>query len=252
MFQNTQYYSVHQVADMAGVSVRTLHHYDQIGLLSPARAEDNLYRRYGRAEIERLQLILFYRELEFPLDQIQRMLTSPDFDQQQAYRDHYRLLQLKKERLERLLKTLEQQLSKGHVMQDAHLLDAFSDETMRAYQKEAQERWGHTDAYRQSAERTNHWSKADFQRIKDEGETFTKSLVEVMPYGPTSAEAQAKIIEHRQSVNVFYDCTDEIYAGLAEMYVADPRFAKYYNRFHPDLAQFMHDAMLYSLQKESH
>lgn len=126
----------------------------------------------------------------------------------------------------------------------------YVDEEMAGLQREAEERWGNTGAWRQSQERTKHWTKADYDRIKREGREFVKVLAAAMDRDPGSAEVQALVAQHRAGINVFYDCTNEIYAGLAEMYVADPRFAKYYDQERTGLAAFMREAMLISLGKQ--
>jgi hypothetical protein len=125
----------------------------------------------------------------------------------------------------------------------------YVDEEMADLQREAQERWGDTAAWRQSQERTKHWTKADYDRIKREGRAFVKTLAAAMDRDPGSPEVRALVAQHRAGINVFYDCTDEIYAGLAEMYVNDPRFTAYYDSERPGLAAFLREAMLLSLGK---
>lgn len=126
----------------------------------------------------------------------------------------------------------------------------YVDPEMADLQREAEELYGKSDAWRQSQERTRHWTKADYDRIKREGREFVKMLAAAMDHDPASAEVQALIAQHRASINVFYDCTDEIYAGLAEMYVAEPRFTAYYDSERPGLAAFVREAMLISLGKQ--
>jgi hypothetical protein len=126
----------------------------------------------------------------------------------------------------------------------------YVDPEMADLQQEAEERWGQSEAWRQSQERTKHWTKADYDRIKRDGREFVKVLAAAMDRDPSSPEVQALVAQHRAGINVFYDCTDEIYAGLAEMYVADPRFTKYYDRERPGLAAFLREAMLISLGKQ--
>jgi MerR family transcriptional regulator, thiopeptide resistance regulator len=126
----------------------------------------------------------------------------------------------------------------------------YVDEEMADLQREAEERWGNSEAWRQSQERTRHWTKADYDRIKREGREFVKVLAAAMDHDPASAEVQALVAQHREGINVFYDCTDEIYAGLAEMYVGDPRFTAYYDSARPGLATFLREAMLISLGKQ--
>jgi|SRR5688572_14357239 hypothetical protein len=126
----------------------------------------------------------------------------------------------------------------------------YVDEEMADLQREAEERWGGSEAWRQSQERTRHWTKADYDRIKRDGREFVKVLAAAMDHDPASAEVQALVAKHREGINVFYDCTDEIYEGLAEMYVGDPRFTAYYDSERPGLAAFLREAMLISLGKQ--
>ena len=123
-------------------------------------------------------------------------------------------------------------------------------EEMADLQREAEERWGNSEAWRQSQERTRHWTKADYDRIKREGREFVKVLAAAMDRDPASAEVQALVAQHRAGIDVFYDCTDEIYEGLAEMYVGDSRFTQYYDSERPGLAAFLREAMLISLGKQ--
>jgi DNA-binding transcriptional MerR regulator len=250
MIQPNQDLTVHQVAQLTGVSVRTLHHYDQIGLLSPSKiGTSNGYRYYQKAALQRLQHILYFRELEFSLDEIKRMLDAPGFDYQQAYREHRRLLAAKRDRIDRLIATLDHYIYKEGTMADQSF-DAFTDKDLSLLKDEAKKRWGNSEAWRQSQERTRHWTKADYDRIKQDGERFTAELATLVGQDPAAPQVQLMIAQHRQGINVFYDCSDEIYEGLARMYVEDSRFAAYYQRFHPDLPQFLHRAMLISLGKD--
>jgi hypothetical protein len=121
---------------------------------------------------------------------------------------------------------------------------------MAQLQQEAQERWGNTEAWRQSQERTRHWTKEDYERVKRDGREFVKVLAAAMDREPGSAEVQALVARHREGINVFYDCTDEIYAALADAYVSDPRFTAFYDSERPGLAAFLREAMLLSLGKQ--
>jgi MerR family transcriptional regulator, thiopeptide resistance regulator len=126
---------------------------------------------------------------------------------------------------------------------------AYSDPEMAELQREAEARWGDSDAWRQSQERTKHWTKADYDRIKREGREFVKVLAAAMDHDPASPEVQVLVAQHRAGINTFYDCTDETYAGLAEMYIGDSRFTAYYDSERPGLAAFLREAMLISLRK---
>lgn len=240
-------YTVQQLASLAGVSVRTLHHYDTVGLLRPARQERNGYRQYGEEELLKLQQILFFRELEFSLDDIKKILLDPKFDMRIALHEQRELIELKKKRLSKLLKTIDQTLKKLNqetIMQDKDLYVGLSKEEEEAYAKEAKERWGHTDAWKQSQERYGKLSDAEKQKIGQAGEDLLKEIASHMSEGPKSDVVQKLIKQHYEALRVFYDPNTRMYRGLAEMYVADPRFAAFYEKRAVGLAQFMRDAMV--------
>lgn len=239
-------YSIKQLASLAEVSVRTLHHYDQIGILKPARKK-NKYRSYGESELLRLQQILFFRELEFPLKDIKKIIDSPAFDMSKALRDHRKMIEIKKKRLSGLIRTIDKTLNKldnKKLMTDEELYSNFSKEEAKQYAEEARQRWGNTDAYKQSMERARKLSKEDFERIGKEAEELLKEIVANMPEGAKSDKVQSLISKHYEALRTFYDPNPHVYRGLAEMYVADKRFAAYYEKFHQDLPQFMRDAMI--------
>jgi len=239
-------YTIKQLADIAGISVRTLHYYDEVGLLKPSSIKENGYRYYAENEVLRLQQILFFRELEFSLDQIAKMLNSPNFDRKEALKDQKKLLNLKKERIERLLASLEKTINSmkgGDKMTNSDLFGSFTDDEMKQYKEEAQQRWGHTDAYKQSVQRTKNWTKADYKKVAIEGETITRAIAENIEKGIESKEVQRQIEKHFKHISQFYDCSYEMYRNLGKMYVDDKRFTAYYDNFHPGLAEFMHNAI---------
>lgn len=239
-------YTVKQLAKLAGVSVRTLHHYDQIGLLAPAGRRNNTYREYGETELLRLQQILFFKELDIPLRDIKRMLDAPRFDTLEALKSHRKIIEAKRKRLGRLVKTIDKTAAKLHneiTMKDEELYTSFSKTEMDAYAKEAKERWGHTDAYRQSIERTQHLTDADWKRIQKDADVFNSMLASVMDKDPGSEEVQALVQQHYNSLRTFYEPNLEMYRALGQMYVDDPRFAKTYDKYAPGLAAFLRDAI---------
>ena len=241
-------YTVQQLAAAAGVTPRTLRFYDRAGLLLPAARAKNGYRAYGDAERRRLQQILFFRELDFPLAEIKRILDHPDFRLEEALLYQKRLLLLKKKRLETIVRTIDKTLkamSAAQSVDDRDLYGSLTTEEIEARKKEAEARWGHTSAYRQSQERVKAFTKADWQAIQQDTDANLRALVALLEAGkaPESPEVQAQIAIHRHGINRFYDCTDEIYLGLAEMYVADDRFAETYRKYHPELPAFLARAM---------
>lgn len=248
-------YTIKKLARLSGVSVRTLHYYDEIGLLKPSFVGENGYRYYERPKLMRLQHILFFRELEFPLAEIKTMIDAPDFDMAAALREHKRMIEKKRNQLGRLLQTIDKtidELTKGNVMKDEELYDGLTGE-LKEHQKEAKERWGDTEAWRQSRERTKHWTKDDYQRLAADGKKFTQLLADTMDKGATSPEFQELIAQHHAGIEVFYTCPPAMYRNLGQMYVDDPRFAAYYNKFRPGLNVVVRDAIAYYCdQKKEH
>ncbi len=248
-------YTVHQLAKIAGITPRTLRYYDKVGLLSPADYGKNGYRYYGEKEMVRLQQILFFRELEFPLDDIRRMMARPDFDTVAALRDQKRLMRLKRERIDRLLDSLDNtihHMSNDKKMDGEEMYDAFKDDDVRQYQDEVRARWGTTDAYKQSAAKVGKMTKAEMEKLKEDGKKFTQTLADAMGKDVASDEVQALISQHHQGIEFFYACPPATYRSLGQMYVDDPRFTAYYDKVRPGLAQFVRDAIaVYCDRKES-
>jgi len=241
-------YTVQQLARLSGVSVRTLHYYDEVGLLKPARVAKNGYRQYEEQELMRLQQILFFRELEFSLEDIKRIMTSPGFDVMRALQDQKHLLSLKRARLQALMKTIDTtitSMTNNQKMGDAELYDAFKDDDVKQYQDEVKQRWGNTDAYKQSMERTKKMTKKEMDKLKEDGKKHTQALADSMDKGPKHPDVQALIAKSHEGVNFFYDCSLDMFRNLGEMYVQDPRFTAYYEKFRPGLAVFMRDAIAY-------
>ncbi|MCC7432787.1 MerR family transcriptional regulator [Candidatus Peregrinibacteria bacterium] len=247
-------YTVQQLADLAGVSVRTLHHYDQIDLLKPQRLESNGYRSYGEKELLKLQQILFFRELEFPLEEIAKIIEAPGFDMRAALADQRKLIELKKKRLTGLINTIDKTLDKLNqkdTMEDQELYGNFDSEEMDKYAAEAKQRWGNTDAYKQSQERVKKMGKAGLKKAMEAGEALCRELAAVMDLDPTDDKVQALIARHYDGLRNFYEPNLEIYRGLAEMYVADVRFTAYYEKFAPGLATFLSRGMMIYCERMS-
>lgn len=242
-------YTVQQLGTLAGISTRTLHYYDEIGLLRPSRVKSNGYRYYEEEELLRLQQILFFRELEFPLEEIKAIMGSPKFDMNAALRDQKKLIELKKTRLDNLIKTIDKTLkkiTKNTPMNDDELYGSFTKEEMEKYSAEAKERWSHTDAWKQSQERVKKMGKDGLKKALDESSAITLSIADCMKAGlPASdSKTQKHIAEHYNWLRNFYEPGLEMYRGLGEMYVADKRFTKTYEDIAPGLAVYMRDAMI--------
>lgn len=233
--------SIGETAKRSGVSVRTLRYYDQIGLLRPAQVSvDNGYRWYGEAELCRLQEILFYRELAFPLRDIQIILSDPRYDRHEALLRQHRLLRMERDRLDRLLDVLEAGL-RGEKTMEFQGFDKSGIETARReYAEEARARWGGTEAWRESQGRQE---KDQDGALKEMNDLFRR-FAAIRRGDPAGPEAQGLVEEWKGFITAHcYTCTDEILAGLGSMYTADRRFQENLDRFGPGTARFLSDAI---------
>ena len=208
--------TVNEIAKLAHVSVRTLHHYDAIGLLKPTEITDAGYRLYDDAALERLYLILLFRELEFPLKEIKEMLTAEHFDPMAALDDQIRLLELRREKLDRLIEHARHIQNTGVMNMD---FKAYDNKKLDAYAQEAKKRWGHTDAWRESQERGKN---AD-QELRDADGLMDifRRLGQFRQGDPAAPEAQELIAQLQQYIcDHYYNCTNQILYGLGQMYAA--------------------------------
>lgn len=242
---------IKEFAKLCDVSVHTLHYYDEIGLLKPCFVDkQNGYRFYDESSLERMQEILFYRELDFPLKSIAEILSSPNYDKRKALAEQKRLLILKKNRLERLISALEQ-AEKGGITMNA--FDNSEYETVRQqYEDEAKQRWGNTDAYKESKARTAEYSKEKWNAVSDEMDNIFSEFSECMNSGEsTDSETAQNLVKKLQDYITanFYHCTDDILVGLGEMYVCDERFKKNINKHAEDTADFFSKAIKFYCKK---
>ena len=242
-------YTVGELADLAKVSVRTLHHYDAIGLLAPSGRTNSGYRVYSHGELEQLQQILLYRELDFSLDAIARLMLDPAFDRRAALTAQREQLAARARRMDAILGAIDaalDALSKGRAMDDTELFEVFGDFDPKQYDAEVKERWGDSDAYKESYKRTARYTKDDWKQIKVEGDEVTRGLADRLLAGasPSDADVQALVDRHREQIDRwFYPCSIEIQVNLGDMYVADPRFSATYDRYALGLARFLRDAI---------
>lgn len=240
-------YTVRQVAKMAGVSVRTLHHYDHIGLLRPATRTEAGYRLYEEADLLRLQQILFFKEIDFSLADIERILDDPGFDQVEALQHHRRRLQQRSQQLAQLLKTIDKTIAKlteDKLMTDEELYEGFTPEQIERYQREVNERYD-PELVRISKERLGKMNKAQWQALKTEGETVTRLLAQVADHSPDDPAVQQLIARHHAMIEQFYPASAELYRGLGQLYVEHDEFRAHYEQFRPGLADFMRAAMVH-------
>lgn len=232
---------IREFADFTGVSVRTLHYYDEIGLLLPACVDAHTgYRYYDEGSLLRMQEILFYRELDFSLKRIGEILSDPQASSRAALADQKQLLILKKERLERLIAAIDD------AMKGENVMHAFDCSEMEQYKAEARERWGHTEAYREHAEKTRSYGKQDWNSLAEGMDHIMGEFALYMRCGeaPDSAEAQ-RLVQTLQDyiTRHCYTCTPEILAGLGQMYTADERFRANIDRHGDGAAAFISEAI---------
>jgi MerR family transcriptional regulator, thiopeptide resistance regulator len=247
--------TVGAVAALTGVSVRTLHHYDHIGLVVPSVRTPAGYRGYTDADIERLHLVLVYRSVGMPLEDIRALLDDADTDVLEHLRRQHKLLLEQADRLQHTIKAVEELMNahrSGIQLTAEEQVEifgttAFSEE----YAAEAEERWGDTDAWKQSQQRVSRFTKQDWIDIKAEGDALLADLAQAKREGvePGSAEANELAVRHRASIERFYECGDEMHRCLVEMYLADERFTRYYDDVEPGLAQFLHDIVVASINR---
>lgn len=245
-------YTVQQLAKTAGISSRTLRYYDEIGLLKPARLTSSGYRIYGPKEVDRLQQILFFRELGVGLEQIREIINDPSFDSLTALREHRVKLLEKKQQLELLINNVEKTIAQYEgriIMTDQEKFEGFKqkliDENEAKYGKEVREKYGDEavdKSYRKMKEMTQE-QYAEFEKL---GQMVLDTLKEAMAAGDPASELAQKAADlHRQWLCFTWDnYSKEAHAGLAQMYVNDERFAAYYDRIKPGAAKFLRDAVL--------
>ncbi|MFF3288942.1 MerR family transcriptional regulator [Streptomyces sp. NPDC003023] len=243
-------YSVGQVAGFAGVTVRTLHHYDEIGLLRPSGRSGSGHRRYDDADLDRLQQILFYRELGFRLEEVAALLDDPDLDPRAHLRRQHQLLSARITRLQEMAAAVERAMEAkkmGINLTPEEKFEVFGDFDPDDYAQETEQRWGGTDAYKESQRRTASYTKEDWLRINREAEEITRRFVALMEAGaePESEAAMDAAEDHRLWISRnHYDCTYEIHTCLAEMYVTDERFTRNIDRAGAGLAAYQREAIL--------
>lgn len=241
-------WTVGQVADLFGVTVRTLHHYDEIGLLVPSERSRAGYRLYTGGDLTRLQQVVVYRRLELPLDEIATLLEGGEDAADHLRRQRDTVMQRLGE-LTELVAAIDRALEREMSEQPAtteDLKELFGDGFEDEYQQEAQERWGETDAWKQSQSRTKHYTKADWAQVKAEADAINAAFVAAQSSGEpaTSGPAMDAAEQHRLHIHDrFYDLDHTFHRGLADMYVADPRFTKTYEDLAPGLAAYVHDAI---------
>lgn len=221
--------TVKEVGKITGVSVRTLHYYDAIGLLKPTKVTEAGYRMYDDAALSRLQNILLFRELQFPLKEIKVILDSPDFNQEEAIAQQIKLLELQYKHIGELISFAREIQTKGVRIMN---FDVFDTNEIEQYKAEVKEKWGHTEAYREYEQRAVSQSKHNYDRLADEMMSLFAEFGVMKQLPPADKTVQEKVAALQSYINEnFYTCNNEILKGLGEMYVCDERFKKNIDRF---------------------
>lgn len=249
-------YTVKELAKISKVSVRTLHWYDEIGLLKPAYQGANHYRYYEEAQLLLLQQILFFRELGFNLNDIQKLLAQNDFDNVNALHAHRKILEEDIARKNSLIATIDktiQHLRGRQTMSNEELYHGFDSARQKEYEQYLVKYHGTVaeDLLIASKKRTAKWDKDEWDDVKNQGDAIHKALAQAIDQGlaPDSDDVQAIIHRHYQMVERFYDTTKEVYIGLTQLYVQHPDFKKFFDVYHPKMIEFLREAMRFYANK---
>ena len=238
-------YTVKQLSKLAGITPRTLHYYDEIGLLTPSRVGENGYRYYAEEALLRLQQILFYRELDMPLEDIKTLMGRRDFDVLGALASHREALRRRIAHMERLIETVDRtilHLKGKKKMSQKQFFEAFSDEQQAEYEKEAMQMYDPATV-KASAKKWKSYTAAEKQRSGAEGQAVDAALVAAMPHGAASHQAQAGVERWRRHLEYFWSPNDAQLLGLAEGYNTDPRFKANFDKIDPGMAGFVREAV---------
>lgn len=239
-------HTVKQLADLAGVSRRTLHYYDEIGLLKPSAKGENGYRYYDDDAVFRLQQILFYRELGLRLEEIRTIVEAPDFDLVQTLQRHRQALKQRAKRLDNLILTIDKTIDhlEGKIEMSAdEFFAGFDEATQKAYEAEAAERWDANEV-RATSQRWNNYSVEKKKSIMAEGNAVYVDLRAAMDKGVDSSDVQHIMSRWHQHLRYFYEPSVERLRGLGWGYANDPAFVAFYEKIHPDMPQFISEAIM--------
>jgi len=244
-------YKVKEASDIAGVSVRTLQHYDNIGLLEPESVSPAGYRLYSDRDLEKLQQVLFFVELGFSLKETGEIINSPGFDRKKALAAHRKFLEEKRDRLNRMIISVDKTIKSiegGGKMRKKEMFGAFDakafEKHRNKYAEETKQLYGHTEAFRESERKTAGYGKEDWEKILSMAGTIFLKIAGLMDKAPSSLEVQEAVGEWRQYItDSFYNCTPEIFRGLGDLYTADERFTKNIDKIKPGLAAYLKEAI---------
>lgn len=240
-----------KLGKLAGISTRTLRYYDEIGLLKPARINSSGYRIYGSAEIDKLQQILFYRELGVNLDQIKEIMTSDTFDRSIALKEHREKLLEKRTQLDLLIANVDksiQQTERGIIMSDKEKFEGFKqklvEDNEKQFGKEIRDKYGE-EAVNKSNAKVKGMTQAQYEEVTNLAEEIAVNLKAAMSTGDPNSELAQKTADlHRQWLSFYWnEYTKEAHSSVAQMYVDDERFTAYYDKIQPGAAEFLRDAV---------
>lgn len=255
--QQTGTYTVGEVAELAGISVRTLHHYHERGLLVPTVRSPAGYRLYSPDDLRRLRQILLYRELDFGLEEIADMLASPDAGTDDHLRRQHALLRARRDRTAVLIGALEREIEArkmGMALTPEEQLEIFGTDKLDEHAAEAEQRWGDTEAWQQSRRKTAAYTKQDWITIKAEADANIEGFAAAIRAGepPEGAVAMDLAEAHRGHLcRWFYDCGYGAHRGLAELYISDPRYMASYDEIEPGFSQYVHDAIVANAERHA-
>lgn len=235
---------ISEVAKLSGITVRTLHYYDEIGLLKPNKITEAGYRVYSNEDLETLQQILFFRELDFQLNEIKEIMMNPNYDKNKALNKHKELLIEKRERLDGLINLIDKTIKGDNNMSFKEFDNSKIEENKNKYAEEVKNRWGNTDAYKEYEKKTKSYDKNAWNTINEDMAKILKEFADNRNEDPNSDIAQELVEKWRMYITSnFYNCTKEILSGLGLMYTSDERFKNNIDQYGEGTAEFMAKAI---------
>ena len=242
---------INEVAKLTGITVRTLHYYDEIGLLKPSNITEAGYRIYDKKSLKILQQILFFRELDFPLNEIKEIINNPNYDDRQALTKHKELLIKKRRRLDGLVNLVDKILEGGNDMSFNEFDMSEIEEIKNQYSKEVKERWGDTKAYKESENKTKNLNAKQWEQLTKESNLIFEEFSVNRKEDPDSQIVRQLVKKWQNYITEnFYNCTNEILLGLGSMYVEDERFKKNIDKYGEGTAEFMSKSIKLYCEKQ--
>lgn len=241
--------TVNEVSKYAGISVRTLHYYDEIKLLCPRQVTESGYRLYDYEDLLKLEQILFLKEMGFELKKIKEIIEDPNYDTNKALKKQREVLKLKEERIHAIIKLIDERLEGVNEMNFKAFDMKEIERVQEEFKEEVQQRWGNSDAYKESARKTKAYKKEDWQKVMGNMDEILKALAAHIGEDVANEEIQALVEAWKNHITSnFYECTPEILSGLGDMYVMDERFTKNMDQHGEGSAKFIDEAIKYYCQ----